>query len=234
MLDICTKRVQFLAYPTVCLLCGARGSRSLDLCEACQASLPTPRNPCRSCGDTLPVDGESLCGRCQRRPPRFDSIVVPFAYAHPVDWVIQRLKFQGRLAHGRLLGELLGRTVLIGEVARPDVLIPVPLHPSRLRERGFNQAAEIARHVARATGLRLDTGSVRRHKATEAQMGLPAKRRRRNVRGVFEVRVPERIAGRHIAVVDDVVTTGSTVEELARILKRAEAARVDVWTCARA
>ena len=151
-----------------------------------------------------------------------------------MDWIIQRLKFQGRLAHGRLLGDLLGRAVIEAGSEPPELLIPVPLHAGRLRERGFNQAAEITRHVARSTRLPWDSGCVGRHKPTAAQMGLPARKRRSNVRGAFEVHAPDRIVGRHIAVIDDVVTTGSTVDELARVLKRAGAISVDVWACARA
>ncbi|MGD8498825.1 MAG: ComF family protein [Chromatiales bacterium] len=223
-----------LLYPPVCLLCGAPGAGSLDICEPCRDSLPRPQRACRACGIALPAIGGGLCGRCQRRPPRYDAITVPYVYADPTDWLIQRLKFQARLAHARLLGRLLARAVEASDADRPECLIPVPLHSARLRERGFNQAAEIARHAGRVLGISLDTRSVRRSKPTEAQMGLSARGRRANVRGVFEVCGATRLAGRHVAVVDDVVTTGSTVEELARVLKRAGTARVDVWACARA
>jgi ComF family protein len=234
LLDDWSDFVQLLLYPPVCLLCGAPGAGSLDLCEACRGSLPRPEWACRACGIGLPAAGGCLCGRCQRRPPRYDAITVPYLYADPTDWLIQRLKFQARLAHARVLGRLLAEAVEASDSARPERLIPVPLHPSRLRERGFNQATEIARHTGRVLGIALDTGSVRRPKRTEAQMGLNARARRANVRGVFDVCDAARIQGRHVAVVDDVVTTGSTVEELARVLKRSGAARVDVWALARA
>lgn len=234
MPDDWLNRAHFLLYPPTCLLCGARGRTRLDLCNGCLAALPAVVNPCRGCGAPLPSGAGEICGRCQRRPTRFDSIVVPFHYAHPMDWLVQRLKFQGRLAHARLLGELLARAVTASGLQAPALVLPVPLHSARLRERGFNQAEEIARHVARRLHLSLGSRCLGRHKATAAQMGLPASQRRANVRGAFVINAPERIAGCHVALVDDVVTTGSTVDELARALKRSGAARVDVWACARA
>ncbi len=156
--------------------------------------------------------------------------MIPLAYAPPVDRWILDLKFHARLPVAPLLARLLaGR--LRGEPL-PTRVIPVPLHPRRLRERGFNQAVEIARPLCRDLGVALDWGAVRRVRATAHQVGADARARRRNVRGAFAA--ADDLRGLHVAILDDVVTTGATVGELARVLRRAGAARVEVWAVARA
>jgi ComF family protein len=146
--------------------------------------------------------------------------------------LVHQLKFRGKLQFGRLLGDLMADMLLSVHPEWPDILIPVPLHPSRLRERGFNQAQEIARPVARRLQLPLAARAVERQFSTAPQTGLPARIRRRNLRGAFRVR--ESFAGLKVALLDDVITTGSTVEELARVVVRAGALDVQVWAFARA
>lgn len=141
------------------------------------------------------------------------------------------LKFQGSLHQGRLLGELLVRSLQARALPRPELLVPVPLHSGRIRARGYNQALEIARWVARALALPLDSASCRRMRATAAQSDLPLEERRRNIRGAFTLVRP--LGVRHVALLDDVVTSGATVSELTKVLKRAGVARVDVWAVAR-
>ena len=173
----------------------------------------------------------TACGRCQQSPPHFQNIIAPFYYDFPIDRVIQRLKFGGKLALARLLGQLMEDAVLDSEIDLPDLIIPVPLHGTRLSERGFNQSLELAQYVGKRLGIPVNKQSVLRAKATLPQMGLPAKDRQKNIRGAFTVKGT--IEAAHIAVVDDVVTTGATVGELARVLKLSGVERVDVWAVAR-
>lgn len=219
--------------PPCCLLCGAPGALGLDLCAGCGADLPRNPHPCPSCALPLPVGTppNRPCGLCQVHPPPYDSCLAPFQYAGALPYLITGLKFQARLSHARLLGELL--TQALGERGGPwpELLIPVPLHASRLRERGFNQALELARFPARALGLPLDTRHCARRLNTPPQVGLPALARRHNLRGAFALTAPLNV--RHVALVDDVVTTGSTVAELAGVLRQAGVARVEVWAVAK-
>ncbi|NIR60176.1 MAG: ComF family protein [Gammaproteobacteria bacterium] len=174
----------------------------------------------------------ALCGRCLRRPPPFERALAVFRYASPLDELVKALKFHGRLAHARLLGELLAAAAAGLPGPLPQGLIPVPLHRTRLAERGFNQALEIARPVARALDIPLAPGAARRLRPTAAQTGLEPRQRRANVRGAFAIaRLPP---VRHVAIVDDVMTTGHTAAELARALRRTGVRRVEVWCVARA
>lgn len=169
---------------------------------------------------------------CRRRPRLFDAAFAPYLYEYPVHRLVQRFKYQGRLEVGRVLAELLARALVSQISVRPEALIPVPLARVKLRERGFNQALELARPIARALSLPVRTDLCARVRVTQDQAGLAARERRRNVRGAFSANngaVPGRIA-----LIDDVLTTGSTCEELARELKRAGATRVEVWAVARA
>lgn len=219
-------------YPSTCLLCQAQGDGNLDLCADCFKTLPRIDHPCPRCALPLPPGARGPCGGCQKKPPAFDAAVAVLRYESPVDWLTARLKFQGRLAHAQLLGHLLADDLIARGIGRPERIVPVPLHPRRLRERGFNQAREIARVVGRRLGVPVDARSLIRSRHTEAQMSLPARDRRKNVRGAFAVRAPLR--ARHVALIDDIVTTGSTVGEQARVLKRAGVETVQVWCCARA
>lgn len=171
-----------------------------------------------------------MCGTCQRHPPAFASALALYRYAPPVDHFIRALKFHHDLAMATMLGQMLAATVRSFRPL-PDVIVPVPLHPARLRQRGYNQALEIARPVARALQIPLDIDGVvrRRDTASQAQLGKPA--RRRNLRGAFAAR--REYAGQHVAIVDDVMTTGETAHQLARALLRAGAREVTVWVIAR-
>lgn len=221
-------------YPPRCLLCGAPGHAGLDLCPGCLADLPRVAHPCFQCGQPLPAAAaaQTRCGACQKRPPAFDRCIAPLAYAGPVPLLVAGLKFHQRLAAGRLLGELLARHLLAREEPMPELILPIPLHRQRLRRRGFNQALELALPLSRRLGLPLDRRSCLRQRATEPQTALDLAQRRRNLRRAFTLTGP--LPARHIALVDDVVTTGSTSSELARLLKRAGAERVEVWAAARA
>lgn len=215
---------------TVCALCGGEAQLSCGLCRGCRDDLPWGGRRCRRCA--LPLIGADLCGPCQRRPPPFHRVLAPFVYRAPVDALILGAKYHQRLSDARSLGVLLADYVANTEHDLPRVVIPVPLHVHRLCERGYNQALEIARPVARSLGLKLDPGCCVRTRATAQQTRLGGRARRRNVKGAFAaIRVPQCA---HVAIVDDVMTTGGTVAEMAAVLTRAGVARVDIWVCARA
>lgn len=217
-------------FPPHCLVCTAAGTPGRDLCAGCLNTLPRPGNVCRRCAEPLAAPVAEACGRCQRQPPPYDRTLTALRYEEPVDQLIQSFKFHGRLTAGRLLGELLADAVVADEL--PQALIPVPLHPARLRERGFNQALELARPLARRFGLPLLTNNVVRVRDTRPQSQLGYRLRVRNVRSVFALSRP--LAYRHVALIDDVMTTGSTLAELARVVRAGGAQTVWVWVVARA
>lgn len=213
--------------PRACLLCGAdAGNRAL--CPPCEATLPWhDRQRCPRCA--IPTPDGQVCGPCLARPPAFDRTHAALRYAFPLDRLIPRLKYHGQLAVAPALGTCLAQRV--ADVPRPDRVVAMPLHPARLRERGFNHAGEIAREVARRLGLAFDVDRCRRVRDTPPQMGLAHDARRRNVRGAFEC--AHDVHGLHIAIVDDVMTTGTSLDELAATLKRAGAREVSCWVAAR-
>jgi ComF family protein len=223
--------IQDWLYPPTCLLCGDPGSDGRDLCRPCAESLPYIEAACPHCALPLASPEPQLCGACQKKSPAFDSAFAPLRYEEPVRHLIQSLKFGARYPAARLLGTLLGER-LHGRTDPPEALIPVPLHAGRYRERGFNQAIEIARTVSHYLEVPLDFTACRRLRATPAQARLSAKERRRNLRQAFATR-PD-LDHRHVAIVDDVVTTGTTVNEVARALRRAGVEKIEVWACARA
>lgn len=230
------QRLQFALLPPHCLLCGARGESSRDLCAACAADLTPNRTSCARCALPLPTPA-ALCGECLRSEPAFDAAFAPYLYGHPLDLLLTKLKFGHSLAAGRVLAELWIAALANGARATlPDAIVPVPLHATRLRERGYNQALELAKPLAREFDVALAPDLLCRARATAAQSDLDAATRRRNLRGAFEVDASRLATTRpaHVVLLDDVMTTGATLRECARTLKRAGVARVDVWALARA
>jgi ComF family protein len=217
-------------WPAHCLACTeavAPGGR--DLCPACLLGLPWNRCACLGCGLPLPVPA-AACGHCQRRPPPLAETRAVFRYEAPLDRLLPRLKFHDDLAAGRLCAELMAEA--LAGVARPDALIPLPLHRRRLRTRGFDQTLELARPLARTLALPLRDDLLARVRETAPQSRLDAAARRRNLKGAFVVR-PGIALPAHVALVDDVMTTGATLHAAADALRRAGVARVDAWVCAR-
>ena len=176
----------------------------------------------------MPAPG--VCGRCLKHRPAFDATAAALLYRFPADVLVQRLKYGGELACANVLGELLAEAVL--PLPRPDLLIPMPLHPDRLRGRGFNQAVELARPIARRLDIELDVSACRRLRDTPAQAGLDLSARRRNVRGAFAC--DAELTGRRVAIVDDVLTSGATLDALATVLRKGGAVEVRAWVVARA
>lgn len=224
------KNILNIFCPATCLLCGERLDSEQMLCSGCHAELPHNHHCCCRCALPLSSSEEGVCGACLKKPPVVDRVMAPFLYKPPLDHLLLGLKFNQQLLNGRLLAHLLMDALQKQAYERPGLILPVPLHHVRIGERGYNQAREVARPISQFLKVPLASGEVIRHRSTAAQSSLKKGERRKNVRGAFEVRasVPP-----HVAIVDDVVTTGSTVNELARVLKQAGAERVEVWACAR-
>jgi ComF family protein len=226
------RRLLSAVLPLRCLLCGADGAGGRDLCAGCARDCAINSPSCPRCALPLATPAP-LCGECLEREPPFAAAWVPFRYAHPLDLLEARFKFRSDLAAGRVLADLMIERAHFETPARPAALVAVPLHRSRLRERGYNQALELAKALSAAFLVPLAGNLLVRVRATAAQTGLDAAARRRNLRGAFDVAnvrdVPE-----HVALIDDVMTTGATLRECARVLRRAGVARVDVWALARA
>lgn len=229
--DSSRRWLERLMWPATCLLCG-RGAGEIDLCGECVADLPRNDPACTICAEPLPLSaGARTCGECLRDPPPFESSFVPYRYAYPLDHLVRGLKFRNELACGRVLGELFSQCVLARGEPLPEAIVPVPLATRRYRERGYNQASELALAIRRVTGIGVKTAVVIRQRETAEQAGLDRKARRKNVRGAFAAVAPLR--ARSVAILDDVVTTGSTVRELAAVLQQAGAEQVAVWAIAR-
>jgi len=231
MISRAVSRLAGFVFGGTCFLCRGRASRSAPgglLCEACDADLPrVPGSACPRCA--LTSSGGSVCGRCLADPPAYDATCAALVYRFPVDVLIRAFKFGGELALAPLLGGLLAeRARHAGHV---DTIVPVPLSMARLRSRGYNQAMELARFVAGALRSPLDAHLCERTRDTPAQMDLAWQERARNVRGVFRCRAA--LDGAVVAVVDDVMTTGSTLAEVAGALKAAGASRVLNFVAAR-
>ena len=189
--------------------------------------MPRPSQPCPVCA--APGSGE-ICGTCLKQPPAFARTYAALDYTFPVDKLIQAYKYHQQLALARLFGGLLSQAVR--DQPRPDALLPLPLHPLRLRERGFNQAHEIAKFIAKDLQLPLKPRLARRTVNTAAQATLDWEARKKNMQGAFVCEEP--LAGQHIALIDDVMTSGATLQAAAQTLKRAGAAEVSLWVVARA
>lgn len=218
----------------VCDLCGAWLFGAARLCPECEADLPRLENACRRCAVPLPVEAET-CARCVRKPPAFDRCRAPFLYQFPIDAMIRRYKFHQALDLGRILGGRLTTFLVRDLVERPqriDALVPVPLHVSRLRKRGYNQATELARTISAVLGLPVRHDLCARTRPTEPQARLSATERVRNMRGAFAAN--GEVTGLRLAIVDDVVTSGQTANALAKVLRRAGAIHIEVWALARA
>ncbi len=213
-------------FPGYCELCRGKAPAPVPLCDGCRQELPWLPPACPTCATPLPK-GRPHCPRCLAHAPLLDACQALFDYAAPVDGWIRALKFHGRLSLATLLGRMLAARMPVGNGA---TVIPVPLHPGRLRQRGFNQALEIARPL-QARGYRIDNRCCVRSRATGAQSRLTAATRRENMADAFEVR--RDVHGERLILVDDVVTTGATLDALARVLRCAGAQRVEAWVVAR-
>ncbi len=221
--------VEYLFASGICLACGCELSDANSLCASCAGQLRRVPNPCLYCGQPNPVSG-LLCPACLLNPPRWQKMIAPLRYRGLARDYLRQLKFSDAL----YLAKTLGREVLEPfrqNLPGPEALLPVPLHPRRLFDRGYNQAFEIAGVWSHALGVPVDRHALTRLRATPSQSGLTALQRVSNVRGAFAY---DSSAGyRHVALVDDIVTTGSTADEITRLLHRGGVEFVEVWALAR-
>ena len=223
--------------PPRCLVCAEAGCNGHDLCADCITALPWNRSACPRCGIPTPLAGD-VCGRCLKKSSPVARTHAAFRYDFPLDRLLPRFKFHRDLAAGRELAGWMIEALrdALRDSKPPDALIAVPLHPRRLRQRGYNQALELARPLARAFDLPILQHALHRVRDIVPQAGLNALARRRNPRGAFAVgrdlrdrtNIPK-----HVVLVDDVMTTGATLYECAKVLQRAGVTRVDVCVMAR-
>ncbi len=209
-----------------CLLCQAESGDQL-LCQACARELPSSASACPRCA--MAGSGNAECGACIAESPHYDASYAAFTYAYPVDALVQALKYGGQLPLAGWFAQHLHRR--IGPARGIDLIVPLPLHAARLAERGFNQAAEIAKVLSRLYGIEMDAQLAQRVRDTAPQTALPWRERAGNMRHAFAC--GRDLAGMNVAVVDDVMTSGATLNELARTLKRSGAARIENWVVAR-
>jgi ComF family protein len=221
--------------PRHCILCG-RSSGPANICTDCSLELPRIEHACIECSQPLSHPVDRICGRCQSRPAPWDFAIAALAYEFPVSQLVRRFKFARSLASGQLLAQELCKAVERQCTQWPDVIIPVPLHRSRLIARAFNQSELLAKHAGKSLQIRVDTRLLLRKRRTRAHSGLDANSRRSNIRGAFKVRaLPlNQVPWSHVALVDDVMTTGATLAECTRTLKATGVKHVSVWVASRA
>jgi ComF family protein len=220
--------------PRQCLTCGC-GSGADNLCGPCAAELPRLGHACLQCALPLHHEADRICGRCLRRPPPWDDAAAALAYTFPVDHLVRRFKFSRSLSCGQVLAEELARAIRTRGRPLPDCIVPIPLHRWRHFSRAYNQADFIARRVGRILSLPVRGTIICRRRRTRAHSGLDAAARKKNIRGAFRCRIPpgRRDDYSRVALLDDVMTTGATLAECTRTLKKAGVRRVSVWVTAR-
>ena len=231
------KKLLHLPLSVRCLLCKGKTTLQTPLCNHCQNLLPVPEASCSRCGMPLPESDAFLCGQCLHTPPHFDHCLSAFSYAYPVNHIIAQIKYHQRIELIQCLTPFLMEVLFDHYQSQPwpDVIVPVPMHKKRLSARGYNQAQLIANGLYRQmpdnNPCQLLCQLVNKHKNTQPQQTLPAKVRQKNIKGTFVIN--NKITFDHAAIVDDVVTTGETVGEISRLLKRKGVRHIDIWCLAR-
>lgn len=218
-----------------CLLCDEPCGSGHAICPPCEVELPWLGPHCTICALPLPQN-DLVCGACLRQPPPFGHVAAPWRFAFPLDSLISRFKHRGDWPTGRILADYLARHLehaYAQGLPRPHRLLPVPLARQRLRQRGFNQSELLADWLGRAVNIAQAPHWLQRLRETPAQQGLDAAARRRNLHEAFGLAPATELTGQHLAVVDDVLTTGATATAVAHLLKRHGAARVDIYCLAR-
>lgn len=223
-------------FPSYCCICDEKSPDSEDICSFCKPLLPWHQWSCYRCGLNMDSQEHSVyCEHCLEKPPAFDRLCALFNYDPPVRHLITKLKFGRQLAYGRILGKCMSEQIALDWYKKedlPQAIIPVPLHLARLRKRGYNQALEISKPILKDFPFILLNNVCERSRFTHAQSRLRRDSRRMNLNHAFTLK--KRLKLEHVAIIDDVVTTASTVNALAHILKKAGVARVDVWCICRA
>ncbi len=218
-------------YPANCVLCGLSSDVNRDLCHNCVADFQINNSACLRCALPLSKSSQSLyCGQCLQKAPEYDAAWSAFIYVQPLEWMIHQLKFNGKLNFAKIMSSL-AMPYLPDLEHRPDCIIPVPLHARRIKERGFNQALELVKPLAKKLAIPVDVKSCFRQTCTSAQTDLNASHRRKNIKNAFAFENTHKY--HYVVLFDDVITTGSTMAELAKAIKRQGVERVDVWSLAR-
>ena len=219
--------------PPTCILCESAGFNSQDICHACFDDIERNTDCCYRCAKPfeIPSSTPKLCNKCLSNPPIFDETHAPFIHQGIPRYLITSLKFNKQYKNARLLGYLLA-DYLDKSIERPKLIIPIPLHKQRYKERGFNQSIEIAKNLSKILNIPIDTKSCIRQRDTAHQVGLSAQQRHQNIKNAFAVKKAIKVD--HVAIIDDVITTGATANELAIVLKKSGVTRVDLWSCSRA
>lgn len=222
--------------PRHCLFCLQKTQSSFDLCVACMADLSINNHCCQRCA--LPLEPDSgqmipLCGQCLSHPYYYDQVISPFAYTDDMAYLIKQLKYHQKIHYAPLLAKLfIAQVKTIHNFQQPQIIMPIPMHQKRLKYRGYNQALELARIFSSHYQLPLDYSILIRSRYTHLQVKMTALKRQENVKNAFIIK--KEIQYTHIALIDDVMTTGSTVNEVAKVLKNKGVKKVDIWTIARA
>lgn len=238
LLKCCVHFLEKLILPYYCVMCLEISDQRRDLCRKCQKELPTSLNACQQCAITFPTSQNfSRCGQCIRHPPYFDNAIVGFNYQTPIDNWLRQFKFHKKTLYARILTEIYTEKLLhilkCQPELKPQALLPMPLHWRRLTERGFNQAHIIARTLSRQLHIPIvKRSTVTRIKYTQAQSSLNLHSRKNNIQGAFFVQNLVEI--NHVAIIDDIITTGNTVNELSKKLKHVGVNQVSIWAIARA
>ena len=216
-----------LNLPRHCIFCSA--SSADDICAGCAAELPLIETSCQHCG--LPMSHDGLCGDCLIAPPAFARCLAPLRYEPPISHLVGAFKYQGDFNAGRVLSQLLIARLRQENALTVDALIPVPLHWRRRWQRGFNQSEIIADEVSRALDIPIHSNGLRKTRHSSAQQNLDAQARQKNLRDAFSC--TRDVSGMHVAVIDDVVTTGATANAIAQLLRQCGAASVQIWALTR-
>ncbi|MFC1681565.1 ComF family protein [Pseudomonadota bacterium] len=229
-IDRCVKIALDSLFPMRCIVCNMLDDSGL--CRRCSASVPRVENPCRQCGSPLAVSSVGArCGRCQTSPAAYNYTIAPFAYALPLSGIVQQFKYRRRITLARPLAKILAGEIRYRNPELPDLLVPVPLHWTRLTKRGFNQSLELCRHLSSELGVPYERHLVTRNQKTVSQAELPLRWRRQNVQYAFDIRAS--LPTDSIAIVDDVITSGETMQHIASLLRRQGARFVQCWACLR-
>ncbi len=223
-----------IIYPDCCHNCHKETSQEdKGLCQECRYKLKLIINPCKICGEELSEisSNQSICGRCQTNTRYFDSVFAPFCYSDPLDKLIHDMKYSKRISNCDLLAELLYEQVVLQRITLPECLIPAPINPNQFLQRGFNQSIEITNRLGKLLNIPVKNDLIIKTNNTERQSRLSYSQRQKNLKGSFKLNKP--IEFQHIAIIDDVVTTTATTNEIAKIAKCNGVNRIQVWACAR-
>jgi len=229
----CIEKLQSVLFSPTCILCGQLTHTTASLCPECTTELPYNKQCCSCC--SIPLDQKTqkklLCGACQKQPLSYQYSQIPLIYKKPINRFIQNFKFNNDFVTGKILCDIFESRLPNVSKIKPQALVPVPLHPSRIRLRGYNQALWLANRLSKFTGIKVDNNLIKRIKKTSPQQELKSKQRRTNLKDAFQLN--KTIHYKSIAIIDDVVTTGTTVSEIAKLFKKEGVAQIEVWALAR-